>query len=247
MRTDATLTIVVVTLIVSSCARVDRPVQTVSSQAAPAATGECISDLGAPPSINGIVNGSDAGVVAHVDGVSPPKWNSTDGQRFERGDPSGVAPWTYRDATVTVKEVLWQTPKVETSPGETLQVRIQGAGTATGCMVEIGPGERVREDQLSGPVSAGTDVLWILRVRPFAFKDGNRMKSESSLMIAGYFDGNWKIENGSAVSLSKARSVPYDALVNRLRAERARGMHPEDRSGQEDPLETAAPTDANGK
>lgn len=238
MKIEALILVAVVGVSAGGCARVQRSGNTVADTSQ-----DCIADSVAPPGINRFVNGSDAAVIGHVESISDPKWNSTDGRSFGMRDASHVYPMRYREATLTVKEVLWKTANVDTSAGESLTVRVRGDGSASGCKSDIAPGERVRTNEGAGMVAQGTDVLWVLKRAPFYLKDGDKMRQETFVTIAGSFLGNWKVESDTAVNLSHARTVPFDALVNRLRAERARGFQPNDNSGRYNPLETAQPAD----
>lgn len=186
--------------------------------------------------MNELAATSAAGVVATVEAVSSPRWNSVDGREWSRNEHPGSpgAPQRYRQATITVKEVLFESERLQPTVGAQLTVHLYGDGSDTGAAVDaVNP--VARWNAISGPFAAGESKLLLLDVDLFATDSDER----EVVRLRNHFQGQWTIERGRATSLDSRRTVDATALRARIEAERAKGRVQDmerDRRTSVDPL-----------
>jgi len=135
------------------------------------------------------------GVVRHL---TTPEWNTENGLPTKKPHAS---PWRYRDASVEVTEVLWQTdPYASIKPGAHVDVRLWADG--------------------SDQVAIDDHVLWLLHDAQFAI---NTSKSYYEVTVTGlvaHYMGAWRIDGENAVNLEPSRTKPLATLLAELRAAR---------------------------
>jgi hypothetical protein len=182
-------------------------------------SGPLVADWAPAPNFPTFVKWSDAAVTGRVAAITPARWSTPNGE----ADPSppGIdkpVAWMYQDVRLVVDEVVYDSPKVPTRPGQTIIVRLLGDGTETG--IEVGGAEPVKHlNAISGPVAVGDRVLWVLNETEFRFTDN---RPERVVRLRTDFFGAWRIGTSLvAESLEARRTVPLTALVAKLRAERA--------------------------
>ena len=157
---------------------------------------------------------SNAAIIGRVSGISPARWNTPDGSTPAEG-PDAMK---FRDATVMVDEVVFDSSTLPVKAGETMTVRLLGDGTPTGSAIDGAEGIRYF-NEISGPVAVGDRVLWVLGLAKFPLTDGTTVATPK--LAADYF-GSWIIgADVVARSLVPARTVPLAALVAKFRTERA--------------------------
>lgn len=223
-----------VTVVLGACAR--GSVETIAGEAANPSP-RVVGSWASIPT-NRLANWSDDAVVGVVTAITEARWNQASGEPWEEADDEPVA-WLYRDATVRVEELLWASEKLPVAKGEDVVVRLYGDGTASGYEMEGVAGIRYANER-SGPVELGATVLFVLMREAFNMREG----PVNAVVLVNGFQGNWTLRGGKAVSADPERTVPADALIRRLKAERARGIDPNDRRGVRDPLEESQPPPA---
>lgn len=169
-------------------------------------------DWSPPPNFAKFVEWSHAAVIGRVTTIGPKRVNVRDGTE------GGVLAMEFRDATVQVDEVLYDSANLPTKAGQSLTVRLLGDGTNTGKDVH-GAEPVEKSNAISGPVAVGDRVLWVLGMAQFPFMDGSTEATPK--LVADYY-GAWRIgADLLAQSVVPARSVPLAALAAKLKAERA--------------------------
>lgn len=190
--------------------------------------------------INTLAHWGDAAVVGTVTAVSEPRWNQNSGEPWKNRDGEPTA-WRYRDVTVGIERVLWSSEELTVVTGDELVVRFYGDGSASGVWIEPLFPERYPHlsygNQQSGPVETGTSVLFVLAREPFVWREG----PVDAVVLVNGFQTNWTVRDGVAYSADPKRTVAVEALIDRLKTERARGLDPSDRRGLRDPLEEQQP------
>lgn len=185
-------------------------------------------------SINQLVNVSHAAIRGTVLSVTEPRWNSKDGQPWT-GDQGPtqprITPNRYRDAEVSVSSVLYSSERLQVKEGDVITVRLYGDGTSTGTRYEGGGYPGMRGNSVSGPIEPSSEILWILSQERFVSEDAPEV-----IRIVNHFQGNWTIRHDKAESAEPRRTVEADALIERLKGERARGFEPPSRDGVYNPL-----------
>jgi len=170
--------------------------------------------------INELVTASDAAIVGHVLGVSAPRWNSKDGQRWPQQAGTLAQPVQYREANIVVDEVLFASATLPLNVEQSVQVQLAGDGTATGAVYE-GVVPVIRYNQISGPLTTGDKALLLLQKARLVMQGG---EFTSVVVITNAFHGNWRLtSDGMATSADTRRSVPYGALRDRILIERKAG------------------------
>ncbi|HEV8624437.1 MAG TPA: hypothetical protein VG034_08255 [Acidimicrobiia bacterium] len=175
-----------------------------------------------PMSINRLVSQSELGVVATVTDVSAPKWNSPDGAPWAARMDESAAPvaFKYRDVRVQVDRVLFESTKRSAKLGDSFTVYVPGDGTHTGAKVATPAGTRPFNDA-NGDFMPGSHVVLLLSTEQLSLSDGTTVPR---LALTASYQANWRIdEKNNAVSADPQRTVPVDALINRIASERARG------------------------
>lgn len=192
--------------------------------------------------INRFATESDAAIVGDVLSVSEPRWNSMTGEPWRR-DPEALGrtatPLQYRDSTVSVERVLYESDELPVQRGSNVTVRLYGSGDTTGTEVD-GLGYSATFDQISGPLLVGSRVLLVLKREVF----GMQGPSEEWPMVnrlMNHFQGNWRIEGQRAVNADPKRTVAdVEELIRALIEERERGPRPYDaereRATRDNPL-----------
>ena len=140
------------------------------------------------------------------------------GQRYD------AQPWRYRDAKVRVKEVLYSSDRLRVAQGAEITVRLYGDATPTGSRVG-GAVSGMRMNEISGPVTANTDVLFVLERGPWYTEDGDT----EVVRLVSHYQGNWTLKDGRAESAEPRRSAPAAALIEKIKNERSAG-----RTGSQD-------------
>lgn len=181
---------------------------------------------------NDFVHSSVGAVIGTVESVSAPRWNQESGEPWDGdveshpGNPLAREA-QYREATISVEDVVFSDPGEALVAGGSVSVRLSGDGTATGARID-----GLYENEVDGPVIVGSRVLWVLHRHEFNWKE----RVEHPLGLAS-FKGNWRIEGDTAVNLLPVRTVPLDALVAAIEREARASHRPDDLRGQGNPLE----------
>lgn len=176
--------------------------------------GEAILDWSPAPNFAKFVEWSHAAVVGRVTAVGASRWNFPGKTR----PPEETFTMEFRDATIEVQEVIYDSPTLPAKAGQALTVRLYGNGSDSGERVEGAEPVR-RYNAISGPVAVGDRVLWVLGLAQFPFTDGS---TEPIPKLVGDYYGAWRIgADLLAMNVLPARTVPFAALVGRLKAERA--------------------------
>lgn len=201
---------------------------------------ECVIETTEDPTVNALTNGAHAAVIARVESISPPRWNTTTGEA-PREDPEWTPPaqpLRYRIATLAVQRVMWSSDELPIEPAEELEVHLLGDGSETGCEVGGAP-IPIRENEISGRVEERAQVLVLLARRDFRLIDMEKDIAVPTTITrpAGNYLGIWTISGSRAVSFDPERSAPLDPLIERMKTERARGARPEDDRGRRNPIE----------
>ena len=172
--------------------------------------------------INALSNAAEAVVEATVMRVSAPRWNSADGESWERDvrDASEYAyPMQYRDATLeVVRNVVPGSRRLPLAEGDHVSVRLWGSGVSGGGQYEELP---FSFDEVSGPFDEGSSVLVLLRNSTYPMRTG----PVDIVRVVGHFEGMWTLRSdGRADSVLDERDVPRkDDLLARIQQERAAG------------------------
>jgi hypothetical protein len=180
-------------------------------------SGGAVYEWAAAPNLASFVSNSHAAVVGRVVNIGPARWNTKDGA------PGDERALQFRDATLVVDEVVYDSATLKVAVGKELQVRLTGDGTDTGTAV-AGAAPVRRVNALSGPVAVGDKVLWVLGMAQFPFNDGmTTVRTEAIPKLVTDFYGAWKVDSAAdrALSILSARTVPFRALVLKLKVERA--------------------------
>jgi hypothetical protein len=181
-----------------------------------------IADVAAV-SVNSLVSDSDAAAIVLVKSVTEPQWNSTDGRAWtaEESTRAGVLAWQFRDATLSVEQVVFSPKRLDLLTGADVTVRLFGSGKPAD--EPVGPARsHVRLDEISGPVAPGMRLLLLLAVGEFPTEGG----LVPVVRIVGHYRGNWQLVAGDARNLESARSAKEQDLVQTLVAERQAGRAP---------------------
>jgi hypothetical protein len=170
------------------------------------------------PNFASFVTASHAAIVGRVLSIAPARWNT------KNGKPADARALVFRDATVAVDEVIYDSATLSVKAGQQLTVRLLGDGTDTGAHVDAGPIQRT--NAISGPVATGDTVLWVLGMAQFPFLNDDMMSTariEPIPKLVADFYGAWRIDVAAdrAISALPVRTVPYRALVTKLKAVRA--------------------------
>lgn len=108
-----------------------------------------------PDSFNAFVHWSDLAVVGSVTKVSEPvRFDDGHGRFAHAPSVERFGRW----ATVSVDAVIFEDPKAEAEVGDAIEMFLFGDGSSTGPEYCCG----FRENDISGPVSVGDRVLWVL-------------------------------------------------------------------------------------
>jgi hypothetical protein len=171
------------------------------------------------PNFAFFVKNSHAAVKGQVVEMSAPRFNTKDGT--PTADERAMV---FRDATLAVEDVLYDSSELHVTPGQKLVVRLMGDGTDTGARVD-GAGPVKHTNAISGPVAKGDTVLWVLAVSQFPFMNDDMMTLARTEAVPKLFTdlyGAWLVDlvADKAKSIVPNRTVPYRALAARLRAER---------------------------
>lgn len=181
--------------------------------------GKMVSDWVPAPNFPAFVKWSDAAVTGRVTAITPSRWNTPNAEAdFAPSEPDKPMAWMYRDVSLVVDEVVYESPKLPARRGQTITVRLMGDGTENGEEVH-GAGPVKHLNALSGPVAVGDRVLWVMTATDFKFTDN---RGEPAVRLTTDYFGAWRIGTSLvAESLEARRTVPLAALVAKLRAERA--------------------------
>lgn len=189
-------------------------------------------DWSPAPNFQAFVDWSDAAVTGRVTAIAPARWNTRDNR-----EPTGSTGLRFRDATVFVDTVVYDSAKLPVKAGQELTVRLYGDDTDTGPEVG-GAGPVKKYNKITGPVAVGDEVLWVLATIKFGMNDGT---TDDVVKLVTDFFGAWRIDRGAgqAKNAEPARTVPVEALVGRLRAERQSPSDPgsNGKRGKVNPLE----------
>jgi hypothetical protein len=200
--------------------------------------------------INELVSDSQAAVVVKVQEVGKPRWNSADGEPWSAlpdTPESYTIPMRYRDATVTVTSVIYDSKDLQLKEGDTTVIRLYGAGEPGGATVDL-PYATTTWNQIGGHVSAGDTALVVLARRSYPMREG----LQEQLVVVGHYQGSWRVVDGIAVSDDPQRSVSLADLSHVLDNERLSGKRDltdeQNRATVRDPLAptpdpVAAPTE----
>lgn len=176
-----------------------------------------------------------------VTSIGKPIWATVDGRPPPKPlDCYPLAPgrWRYRVTTLQVRRVLWDSPELTIREEDSVQVWLMGDGTHTGRDAPI-PG--MKENEMSGPVQVGSEVLWLLRRWSMGLIDPDPKSTGAPYIPVVVFpDGyraNWTLRDGHAVNPDPRRTVPAQALIDRLLREHGRGHVAGDWRGRYNPLE----------
>lgn len=176
-------------------------------------------------SINHMVNSSDAAVIATVNAVSAPKWNSDNGSVWisdpNNPDPQKAQPFQYRGVTLQINQVLFASSGLNPAVGSTIDVKVYGSGANTGAMIGGDPNDRW--NQIAGPFTAGDTQLLFLTNVDFPMQSG----PTPSVVLNHDLYGHWIVVGSTAQSTVTGRTVPLQDLKNRIAAERAAGLQQE--------------------
>lgn len=194
-------------------------------------------DWAPAPNFASFVAHSHAAVVGRVTNIGPAQWNTSDGKPTadERG-------WKFRDAILEVEQVVYDSQQLRVQTGQQLTIRLFGDGTDTGTAVE-GAEPVKHANAISGPVAVGDRVLWVLEALRFAFLGPDMStpaRLEDVVKLMTHFYGAWLVDlvADQAKSVVPSRTVPFQALVGRLKAERANpGDTGRGTRGRDNPLE----------
>ena len=180
--------------------------------------------------INTLVNQSDAAVVATVTDVSPPRWNSADGaewckQENEPGSRHAVA-FQCREATLSVKDVVFATSKIDTSVRQ-IKVVLPGDGQLTDAPgdhgVVGGVGFEMSTNEWAENVLHKGETAFLLLQRA----DADTKEGSSSIVSVSYGHlGKWHIDDSTptrAKSQIAGRDVDVKQLTQRIKDERLQG------------------------
>lgn len=192
-----------------------------------------------PMGINQLANLSDAAITGEVTAISSPRWNSQDGNKW-CPPAQGPTPIQFRDVTVKVSDVAFRSDKLAARPGDALVVRAFGDGTTTGKEIyKFGPNANdpvLTKGQADGHFEVGKEVFLFVSV-------WDQFPSQAGLervnQVTGSWGGNFEVDRRSdmAKSVEPGRTVPYSALIARVKAERQQGRKPErDVASRKNPL-----------
>jgi hypothetical protein len=170
-----------------------------------------------------LVGSSAAAVIATVDEVTEPRWNSVDGQAWEP-DPNTTelqaAPLMFRTAALRVESVLFQEAGETIKPGGTIQLYLYGSGESGDTDIRDGD---VAFDAVSGPISEGDRVLALLRWQKFGMQ-GTEASWPTVFSFTGHLQGNFGLEDGVVRSVDVSLGwdgQQLDALVSAIHAARS--------------------------
>ncbi len=176
-------------------------------------------------SINRLVNTSDAAVIATVEAVSAPRWNSASGNVWVSDpndpNPQKAQPFQYRDVTLQVRRVLFGSTSLAPVAESTIDVKVYGSGQNTGAMVNGDPNDRW--NQMSGPFTPGDTQLVFLISVDFPMQSG----PTPAVVLNQDAYGHWVIDGPTAQSAIAGRSVSVQDLQSRIATERAAGLRQE--------------------
>jgi len=186
--------------------------------------GAVSADLLAAATLNSLVADSDAAVIALVRSVTEPRWNSTDGRAWTDDEAiarAGTVSWQYRDATVSIEQVIFKSDRLEAAPGTELTLRLFGSGRAGRDEARLAR-RSVGRDEISGPFEPRMRVIALLAAGQFPMEGG----LVPVIRLVGHYQGNWELVGADARNLESARSAKEQDLVRMLLAERQAGRAP---------------------
>lgn len=161
--------------------------------------------------LNSLVTGSGAAVVATVESISEPQWNSSDGVQWENDVTSRetqALPMEYRDAAVTVERTLYSSTDLPLEVGASIELRLWGSGEATrGPVGDVKP--TLQFNEISGRIETGDRRVFLLERAEFPMEFG----LVPVVRVSSHFQGTWKIVNGVAESVDPRRNVPSVELL----------------------------------
>lgn len=172
--------------------------------------------------INKLVTFTDAAFVAEVLEVGAPRWNSKDGcpwpGRFDPASPgSEVEPQQFREVKVKATRVVFDSGELAVKPGDVVTLRFLGDGTAAAEPAAPSPSAY----DLYGPVRAG-ETIHVL-----AYVWDMRMEDRVEYVPSPFdWQGYWRVQDGMAVNIVPARTVPLEPLIARILEERRVGEDP---------------------
>jgi hypothetical protein len=171
-----------------------------------------------PPNLASLVTYSHAAVVGRVTAMGEARWNT------KTGAPDPDMGLQFRDATISVEKAVYDSEQLRVTVGGSLQVRLMGDGTNTGPGLEVPGGVVTHYNAISGPVAVGDRVLWVLGMAQFPINDREKTVAVEPIprLVADFF-GAWTVDGASdtARSLLPIRTVPFSALLAKLKLERA--------------------------
>jgi hypothetical protein len=170
---------------------------------------------------NEAVHRSTFGLVVDVVSVSAPRYNSSDGKRYER--TKGEWPIQFRLVTVKVVESLFGKPTTNQ-----FDVVFYGTGDNTGEVVHIlDATTTIRENSMTGPVASGDQLVVLLLGGEL---QGKNFRLKSHFPTEAY-RSVWLTKGDRSESLDPLRSVQTSVLKARIQEERSAGRNPKRDAG----------------
>jgi hypothetical protein len=179
--------------------------------------------------INFLANEANLGVIGTVTAISRSTLYMFP-LPHEDGYPQQYGQKQTHDVTILVQRVIFDSPDATATVGQPLTITVEDGDED----VTTPSGVAIPKADLPGHYEVGAKVLALLiHVPKFPAPNGTR----DTFVSAEGYQGNWTVAGDTAKNANPKRSVPLEALIGRIIAERKSGRNPNRDAGtQENPL-----------